>query len=85
MRRGKDGVSNKVSEQHTGTLFYMRGGVTGAPVTELEYKLHAVLEEADMATYRRIWGGTTRNSNLVPKTCVLGVGFFYGFMRKRMG
>ncbi|GIO68256.1 hypothetical protein J21TS3_30770 [Paenibacillus cookii] len=51
---------NKASEQHIGTA--SRGdSVPGAPVTELEYMhgLHAVLEEANMATYWRIWGGTT--------------------------
>ncbi len=55
--------------------------MSGAPVTELEY-MHdnAVLEEADMATYRRILGWYHEYTNLVPETAVLGMGFFCCFL-----
>ncbi|PYE50293.1 hypothetical protein DFQ00_104252 [Paenibacillus barcinonensis] len=60
--------------------------MTGAPVTELEYKpeekqpdirkkvLMVVLEEADMATYLRIWV-VPRVFNLVPETLSWGWDF----------
>ncbi len=54
--------TKKDSEQRTG-IPLGEGGSPGAPVTELEYthcRGSAVLEEAYMATYRQIWGGTTR-------------------------
>ncbi|OXM83923.1 hypothetical protein CF651_23330 [Paenibacillus rigui] len=54
-------------------------GAPGAPVTELKYKHSnqwlAVLEEANMATYSRIWGGTTSIGSR-PQDLRLGGGIF---------
>lgn len=81
-------ILKQVSELHMGTLKgnELKGGcVTGAPVIELQYKheIHAVLRKVLMATSEQT-GVVPRHVNLVPKTNVLEVGFFY-WSKKHVG
>jgi hypothetical protein len=77
----------KASEQHIGTL-EKEDGVSGAPVTELEYKHYIVVSYLKRLIWRHI-----SESGVVPRVYqisslrlnkVLGVGFFYCFKEDRI-